>query len=213
MNDHDLEHFKELLLKRGGAIKHTLETMDKNDTAVQGKFYPTELSSYDNHPAEIATELFQVELNNALAVHEEGLLKEIRDALNRIYEGKYGLCALCGKKIANERLEAIPYARLCIGCEESKRTNPGMLAETRPNEELVLDAPIGRKYLNSREDDEYEGMDYLNDLMKYGSSDTPQDLGGYHDYEEFYTNEDDRQGIVDDTDRISNEQYKKQLPD
>ena len=213
MNENDLEHFKELLLKRGGEIKHALETMAENNTAVQEKFYPTELSNYDNHPAEIASELFQAEINNALEVHEEDLLREIRDALNRINEGKYGLCELCGKKISKERLEAIPYARLCIRCEENKHRGAGDIPQTRPNEELVLDVPIGRKYLNSREDEEHEGIDCLNDLMKYGSVDTPQDLGGYHDYKEFYTNEDDRQGVVEDTDMISNDDYKKQLPD
>jgi hypothetical protein len=72
---------------------------------------------------------------------------------------------------------------------------------------------MGRKYLNKREDDEHEGMDQLNDLMKYGSAYSPQDLGGYHDYEEFYTNEIDMQGIVDDMDQVSNEEYKRQLPD
>jgi hypothetical protein len=48
--------------------------------------------------------------------------------------------------------------------------------------------------------------------MKYGSSDTPQDMGGYQDYEEFYTNEIDNQGIVEEIDKISNEQYRRQLP-
>ena len=39
--------------------------------------------------------------------------------------------------------------------------------------------------LNRLEDNEYEGMDILNDVLKYGSSDTPQDMGGYHDYKDF----------------------------
>ena len=74
-----------------------------------------------------------------------------------------------------------------------------------------MDTPLGRKYLNKREDDEYEGIDQLNDLMKYGSSDTPQDLGGYNDYKDFYTNKVDNQGIVDNVDKISTKQYKDQL--
>jgi hypothetical protein len=47
--------------------------------------------------------------------------------------------------------------------------------------------------------------------MKYGSSDSPQDMGGYHDYEEFYTNKIDKQGIVDEMDQVSNEEYRKQV--
>ena len=213
MTSMNIDYFRELLLKRGGDIKHTIETMKENDTAVQGEMFPPELSHYDNHPAEIATELFQVELNSALKVHEEFLLGEIHDALKRIDDGVFGKCAFCGKDINVQRLEAIPYTRLCRDCEDSRRLDPEIVAKTRPNEELVFDAPFGRKYLNRREDDEYEGLDYFNDVEKYGSSDSPQDLGGYHDYEEFYTNEIDNQGIVDHMDKISNEEYKKQLPD
>jgi len=102
---------------------------------------------------------------------------------------------------------------MCLKCQEEYETTSARQNMDRPNEELAIDAPLGRKYLNKQEDDEHEGMDQLNDLMKYGSSDSPQDLGGYHDYKEFYTNETDRQGIVDDMDRISNDDYRRQLPD
>jgi len=206
------EHYRQLLLKQGRDIEQTIYTMKKNNTGTQGEYYPTELSSYDNHPAEIGSELFSVELNTALKVHEEHLLKEIHDALGRIDEGNYGKCEFCGKEISEERLEAIPYARLCIDCEEDKAIDPEILKNIRPNEERVLDAPMGRKYLNKREDDEHEGLDQFYDLMNYGSSDSPQDLGGYHDYEEYYTNEIDKQGIVDDMDQVTNDEYKRQLP-
>jgi len=204
---------KESLLKQGREIEHTIEIMKENKTAEQDKYSPTELSNYDNHPAEMGTQLYQMEFDNALRVHEEHLLKEIHDALGRIEEKTYGVCAFCGDEIDLERLKAIPYTRLCIECEESKAVDPEILRNDRPNEELVWDAPFGRKYLNKREDDEYEGLDYLNDLVKYGTSDGPQDMGGYHDYDEFYTNEVDKQGIVDDMDQVSNEEYKRQLPD
>ncbi len=207
------EYYKALLEKRLGEIDHTIQMMKENGDAQQDKYSPTELSNYDNHPAEIATELFQVELNSALKVHEKGMLQDIRDALKRIENGTYGICAHCGAEIRAERLEVIPYARLCIECEDSMEDEPARKFKGRANEERVLDAPLGRKYLNKQEDDEHEGMDQLNDLMKYGSSDSPQDLGGYHDYDEFFTNETDRQGIVDDMDRISNDEYKRQLPD
>lgn len=209
----NIQHYKDMLMRQGDDIEGTIKAMKEHETGEQDKYSSTELSNYDNHPADLGSELFQVELNTALKVHEEHLLKEIHDALGRIDEGKFGTCELCGKEITEERLEAIPYTRLCMDCEQSKAIDPEILENIRPNEELVLDAPFGRKYLNKREDDEYEGLDYLNDVMKYGSADSPQDMGGYHDYEEFYTNEIDNQGIVDPMDKISNEQYKRQLPD
>lgn len=213
MKKSDMEHFRKLLEKRKEEIDHTLGMMKENDTAEQDKYHPTELSNYDNHPADLGSELFLVQLNTALKVHEENILMDIKDSLGRIDTGVYGICAHCGEDIPLERLEVIPYAKMCLGCEESMEHAPLRQFKGRANEELVLDAPFGRKYLNKQEDDEYEGMDQLNDVLKYGSSDTPQDMGGYHDYDEYYTNELDNQGIVDNMDRISNEQYKRQLPD
>lgn len=213
MHRSEMEHYRELLEKRLGELNNTLGIMKENGEGRQDLYSPGELSNYDNHPAELGTELYLTELNKALIVHEENILRDIRDALGMIDQGTYGICGHCGKEIPAERLEAMPYAKHCLGCEEALENAPLRQFKGRANEELVIDAPFGRKYLNKQEDDEYEGADQLNDLMKYGSSDSPQDLGGYHDYEEFYTNEIDRQGIVDDMDRISNEEYKKQLPD
>jgi hypothetical protein len=102
---------------------------------------------------------------------------------------------------------------MCLRCQKDYENSSERQNNDRPNEELVIDAPFGRKYLNKQEDDEYEGMDQLYDLMKFGSSDSPQDLGGYRDYREYYTNETDKQGIVDDMDQFSNDDYRRQLPD
>lgn len=46
-------------------------------------------------------------------------LKLIDSALTRIEQGKYGFCLKCGKKIPQDRLEAIPYALLCIECKSA----------------------------------------------------------------------------------------------
>lgn len=214
MDNQNIEKYKEMLMEKGRETEKTINQMKENKDAEQDKYSPTELSNYDNHPADMGTELFQVEFSNALKVHEEHNLKEIHDAMGRIENGTYGKCELCGKDIDPERLSVLPTARRCIECEKSGVVTPEFIDDkSRPIEEKVIDAPFGRKYLNKREDDEYEGLDYLNDLIKYGSSDGPQDMGGYHDYRGFYTNEIDNQGIVDDMDKISNDEYKRQLPE
>lgn len=213
MNNKDTEYYRKLLEKQLEDINRTIGNMKENNTAQQDLYSPTELSNYDNHPAEIASELFQVEMNTALKVHEENIMVQIKSALGRIGDGSYGNCVRCSAAIPPERLEVLPYAEMCIKCEKEDEDSPERRKKERPNEEQVLDAPMGRKYLNRREDDEHEGMDQFNDLMKYGSSDSPQDLGGYHDYQEYYTNESDKQGIVDDMDQVSNDEYRRQLPD
>lgn len=45
-------------------------------------------------------------------------LRLLEDALRRLEAGKYGDCVLCGKEIAVARLEAIPWARYCVDCQE-----------------------------------------------------------------------------------------------
>lgn len=48
---------------------------------------------------------------------EEELLGEVVAAMRRIEENRFGACERCGRAIAKERLEAVPYARFCIRCE------------------------------------------------------------------------------------------------
>ena len=56
----------------------------------------------------------------ALGSQDLKRLKLIDSALTRIQQGKYGLCVKCGKRIPLERLEAIPYALMCIECKTAE---------------------------------------------------------------------------------------------
>ena len=73
--------------------------------------------SVDNHMADMATETFDRELDYTLEENSEHVLAAIEAALDRIQAGTYGTCEKCGQPIAEERLEAIPYATLCIDCK------------------------------------------------------------------------------------------------
>jgi len=52
-------------------------------------------------------------------------LRSLNHALNRIEAGEYGDCVMCGKEIAVARLEAIPWARYCVDCQELHEGTPG----------------------------------------------------------------------------------------
>ena len=75
-----------------------------------------------DHLADSATETFMRELDDGLEENAEHLLDEIDAALRRIEEGTFGTCEVCGRPIDSERLEAVPYATLCI---EDKRAREG----------------------------------------------------------------------------------------
>lgn len=56
----------------------------------------------------------------AIGSQEVKRLKLIDSALSRIQQGKYGLCMKCGKRIPHERLEAMPYALMCVECKTAE---------------------------------------------------------------------------------------------
>jgi DnaK suppressor protein len=70
--------------------------------------------------ADIAADDIDRKTLEALGTQELRRLQLIESALARIENKKYGFCARCSKKIPRERLEAIPYALLCIDCKSSE---------------------------------------------------------------------------------------------
>jgi DnaK suppressor protein len=74
--------------------------------------------------ADIASDDMDRKMIEAIGTQEMKRLRQIDAALSRIQQGKYGLCMKCGRKIPHERLEAIPYAMLCVECKnEDERRN------------------------------------------------------------------------------------------
>jgi RNA polymerase-binding protein DksA len=67
--------------------------------------------------ADIASDDIDRKMIEAIGSQELKRLRLIDSALTRIQQGKYGLCIKCGKRIPQDRLEAIPYALMCIECK------------------------------------------------------------------------------------------------
>ncbi|MBE3065598.1 MAG: TraR/DksA family transcriptional regulator [Spirochaetes bacterium] len=70
--------------------------------------------------ADIAADDIDRKTLEALGSQEIKRLQLIESAIARVENKKYGVCARCSKKIPRERLEAIPYALLCIDCKSSE---------------------------------------------------------------------------------------------
>jgi RNA polymerase-binding protein DksA len=74
--------------------------------------------------ADIASDDVDRKMIEALGSQELKQLKLIDSALTRISQGKYGHCIKCEKRIPPDRLEAIPYALMCVECKsEEERRN------------------------------------------------------------------------------------------
>ncbi len=164
-----------------------------------------ELTVIDNHPADIASENY--ERAKDLSLHEKNqlMLSRVEEALKRIDAGNYGRCESCGREIPGDRLEAVPYAEYCIECKRESEENSYDF--NRPIEESVLSPPFSRSYMEGKGDyTGYDGEDTWQDLAKYNSL--------RHVYYESTEDEsEEKVGIVEETDGISNEEYEEQLPD
>jgi RNA polymerase-binding protein DksA len=114
----DTEQFRGVLLEERTRVQAALENL-REETA--GTLYDDagEESAYDNHLADTATETYDRELDYTLEENSEHVLGEIEAALTRIEGGTYGICTSCSKQISEERLEALPWATLCIDCQRN----------------------------------------------------------------------------------------------
>jgi len=78
-------------------------------------------------PADQASNSYTKELLFSQSTNERSILKLIEEAIDRISDGGYGECVNCGSEIQAKRLEAIPWARYCIRCQELQEQ--GLLVE------------------------------------------------------------------------------------
>ncbi|UPT60401.1 yteA family sporulation protein [Geobacillus thermoleovorans] len=159
-----------------------------------------ELASYDNHPADEATELYEREKDLALKEHAEREVREIERALGAIADGTYGTCRVCGRPIPYERLEALPTTLYC-----REHSPDQTVSQKRPLEEGVLMPPFGKFDFDDRaESVAYDAEDAWQEAARYGTSDTPSDLGKNVDsYSEVYAESEKNVGYVEDLENFA----------
>jgi DnaK suppressor protein len=77
---------------------------------------------YGNHMADDASEAFEQAKGLALRENAQHLLTKVEDALERFDRGVYGICEQCGQEIDPARLKALPYATLCLRCQQRSKS-------------------------------------------------------------------------------------------
>lgn len=117
MTDIDTGPFRDALLDERRRVEHALATLrDEHPGSLDEEVEETSPTN-DNHLAETATATLGREIDYTLGDNAEQVIFEIDEALKRIEDGTYGTCVSCGKEIPRERLEANPWASLCIDCK------------------------------------------------------------------------------------------------
>jgi DnaK suppressor protein len=115
----DVDRFREVLLEERRRVEAAIENLHADHPGSM-RDETGEDAVYDNHLADTATETYDRELDYTLEENSEHVLAEIEAALKRIEDDTYGVCSNCGKPIPEERLEALPWATLCIDCQRGR---------------------------------------------------------------------------------------------
>jgi DnaK suppressor protein len=154
MNESQKIQLKNILLEELKDLKEGLESHDDLER--------TELSNYDNHPGDNASDLTTQLTEYAMDDFKEESVDKIEAALEAIEKGTYGKCKVCQRAISFDRLEAVPTT---LTCKEHSQEKVDM--ETRPIEEDILNE------LNSKS---LKAVDFEDGSGEFPSSDSPQDV-------------------------------------
>ncbi|MEW5785904.1 MAG: TraR/DksA C4-type zinc finger protein [Bacillota bacterium] len=160
----------------------------------------TELSFADNHPADLGSENFERSKDLSLREHHLSHLRLVEEALERIDAGRYGVCRRCRENIDPARLAAAPEAPLCLLCQEEEER--GMLdPHRRPVEEERFLPPFAQKIVFG--DPGFDQEDFWQEVARHNKRPRIFEDGL----------EDEETGLVEDVDRLTNEDFRDQLTD
>ena len=125
----DINKAKTLLSEERDRLQGMVRDLDEDPENGTQQDSTSELSTYDQHPADQGTETFEREKNRAIKDHLEAQLVDVQRAFTAVEDGSYGKCEVCGAEIDDERLEARPMTRYCV--EHQKEVEQGLHAESR----------------------------------------------------------------------------------
>ncbi|CAA9590744.1 MAG: hypothetical protein AVDCRST_MAG18-5157 [uncultured Thermomicrobiales bacterium] len=110
------ETYRTRLIEERGRIEADLAGLD-SEMIDLGLSQQDEGGGAGNHIADDATDVMEQQRNLALIANLQDRMRDVVRSLERLDEGTYGTCERCQKPIAPERLEALPFATLCIACQ------------------------------------------------------------------------------------------------
>ncbi len=174
-----LNDFKRQLEQEKNNLMNTISHIDDGGLGVSLSESIEELSTYDQHPADVGTEMF--ERSKDFALREDTMIKvqAIEHAMQRMENGTYGLCEVCGGKIPLERLQAIPYTTQCIQCR-AQVEEPPHRKNVRPVEEDVLEPPFARTFNDAADINAYDGEDAWQDVARWQEHSPLSGAGAYY---------------------------------
>jgi YteA family regulatory protein len=159
------DQIKRQLLAEKDRLEERIKELDRYDLNKSMSFSTGELSQYDNHPADTATDTYERGKDIALFEHINQEYEDVVVALERIENGTYGVCEVSGQEIPLDRLQALPTARTTI--EYSKEN---VIARERPVEEDVLGNFDKYNFDNNDRETEFDAEDSWQSVAKFNDN-------------------------------------------
>lgn len=119
MNKRKLNSFKKKLLQEKAVLEKQYRDLEEGNLLSSQSDFSGEMPFEEEYAAS-GTTTFERERDLSLSENVKDILKRVDEALDRIEKGTYGICELCGMAIPEERLQALPYANLCITCKQKE---------------------------------------------------------------------------------------------
>ncbi len=117
MDEKKLLEFKDLLLKKR---KETLEERSRYEEILKDSNSEEDYGKTAYKYTEFGTDTMNREQSYMFLARMDKFLHQIDEALERIENGTYGICRVCGKEIDHKRLYAVPTTRICFDCKQKE---------------------------------------------------------------------------------------------
>ncbi|HUV86691.1 MAG TPA: TraR/DksA C4-type zinc finger protein [bacterium] len=117
MNKRERKKFEKLLLEMREKKVEYIAMLREVAISRTQRDASGDISAFTSHPADISTESDEREKVASLITRETQIVKELDAALERIGDATYGECDTCGGDIPPARLQALPFATLCVKCQ------------------------------------------------------------------------------------------------
>jgi len=114
----ELAQFEEMLRDRRRLLMEDVQSLEAEDA--QGA---TELTAFSTHLADLGSDRASSDISLGRRESASAEVQGIDEALERLQAGTFGICDSCEKPIAKARLEAIPYASLCLPCKQLEESD------------------------------------------------------------------------------------------
>lgn len=112
----DIEKYRIILEQEQAELVEQLKRLEDRTSGREAEMTSIATEDFDEPGGDAASETLDRSLALATSDNLREMLENVNAALRKIAKGTYGVCDVCGKDITKKRIEALPYATMCLSC-------------------------------------------------------------------------------------------------